>query len=114
MRPRASTPASPQAPRGNIGDRDQIILDGVRLELQEAQYVPGDYTSWRTFLDRSAQRHPATARDRHRRRQPLVRQPDGDAPDGAAGRPAVLVTMYVFTEGAAAGETGPLIYYTER
>ena len=37
-------------PRGSIGDRDQIIFDGVRLELQEAQYVPGDYSSWRLFL----------------------------------------------------------------
>lgn len=30
-----------------------------------------------------------------------------------AGRPALLVTMFVFSEGAGAGEAGPLIYYRE-
>jgi hypothetical protein len=31
-----------------------------------------------------------------------------------SGRPAVLVTMYIFNEGAATGENGPAIYYRER
>ena len=38
-----------QAPRGNIGDRDQIVFDGVRLDLQEAQYVAGDYSTGGRF-----------------------------------------------------------------
>jgi len=101
-------------PRGNIGDRDQIILDGVRLELQEAQYVPDDYASWRPFLIDPRGGAP----------RPLEIVTDGGSRSfgnptatlltAPSGRPAVLVTMYVFSEGAANGESGPLIYYRER
>jgi hypothetical protein len=101
-------------PRGSIGDRDQIILDGVRLELQEAQYVPGDYSSWRTFLidPRSGTPQPleiATGGGSRAFGNPTATELT--APDG---RPAVLVTMYVFAEGAARSEAGPLVYYVER
>jgi hypothetical protein len=101
-------------PQGSFGDRDQIILDGVRLELQEAQYVPGDYTSWRVFLFDPRSSVP----------RPLQIVTDGGSRSfgnptvtlltAPSGRPAVLVTLYVFSEGAAPGEAGPLIYYTER
>ena len=101
-------------PRGSLGDRDQIIFDGVRLELQEAQYVPGDYSSWRVFLIDPRYRVP----------RPLQITTDGDSrafgnPTATAltapsGRPAIFMTMYVFAEGAARSEAGPLIYYVER
>jgi hypothetical protein len=101
-------------PRGSLGDRDQIIFDGVRLELQEAQYIPGDYSSWRLFL----------IDPRNRVTRPLEIETGGDSrsfgnPTATAltapsGRPAILVTMYVFAEGAARGEAGPLVFYVER
>jgi hypothetical protein len=101
-------------PRGSLGDRDQVIFDGVRLELQEAQYVPGDYSSWRLFLIDPRYRVP----------RPLEIETGGDsrsfgnptvtALTAPSGRPAILVTMYVFSEGAANGEAGPLIFYVER
>lgn len=101
-------------PRGSLGDRDQIILDGVRLELQEAQYIPGDYSSWRTFVVDPRSRVP----------RPLEIVTDGGsrsfgnptvtALTSPAGRPALLVTMYVFSEGAASSEAGPLVYYVDR
>jgi hypothetical protein len=101
-------------PRGSIGDRDQIILDGVRLDLQEAQYVPGDYSSWRTFLidPRTGTPQPleiATGGGSRAFGNPTATELT--APDG---RPAVLVTVYVFAEGAARSEAGPLVYYVER
>ena len=101
-------------PRGSIGDRDQVILDGVRLEVQEAQYVAGDYASWRTFV----------IDPRNGRPRPLEIDTGGDsrafgnptvtALTAPSGRPAVLVTVYVFAEGAARSEAGPLVYYVER
>jgi len=102
------------APRGSIGDRDQVILDGVRLELQEAQYVPGDYASWRPFLvdPRSGAPWPLEIETRGESRS--FGNPTVTALTAPSGRPAVLVTMYVFAEGAARGEAGPLIYYVER
>jgi len=101
-------------PRGSIGDRDQIILDGVRLDVQEAQYIPGDFASWRTFI----------IDPRNGRPRPLEIDTGGDsrafgnptvtALTAPSGRPAVLVTLFVFAEGAGRSEEGPLVYYVER
>ena len=40
--------------------------------------------------------------------------PTATALKAPSGRDAVFVTVYVFSEGAAPGEIGPLIYYRER
>ncbi|MEA2186328.1 MAG: hypothetical protein QOK16_1339 [Solirubrobacteraceae bacterium] len=101
------------SPAGSIGDRDQIIFDGVRLELQEAQYIPNDYTSWRTFLvdPRSTTPRPLqiiTGGGSRSFGNPSVTELT--APDGSR---AVFVSVYVFSEGAAKSEAGPLIYYRE-
>ncbi|MEY2443340.1 MAG: hypothetical protein QOJ46_2766 [bacterium] len=101
-------------PRGNIGDRDQIVLDGVRLELQEAQYVPGDYSSWRPFLIDPRGGFPRPLQIVTAGGSKSFGNPTATALTAPSGRPAVLVTVYVFSEGAAPGEIGPLIYYRER
>jgi hypothetical protein len=75
---------------------------------------PATTRSWRTFL---IDPHSGTP-------QPLEIATGGGsrafgnptateltAPDG---RPAVLVTRYVFAEGAARSEAGPVVYYVER
>ncbi len=103
-----------QAPRGNIGDRDQIVLDGVRLELQEAQYVRDDYSSWRPFLIDPRGGTPRPLQISTHGGSKSFGNPTATALTAPSGRPAVLVTMYVFSEGAAANEIGPLIYYRER
>jgi hypothetical protein len=101
-------------PSGSIGDRDQVILDGVRLEVQEAQYIPGDYTSWRLFLvdprTRAAQPLEVTTGGGSR----SFGNPTVTALTSPDGRPALFVSLYVFSEGAAASEAGPLLYYVER
>jgi len=101
-------------PRGSIGDRDQIIIDGVRLELQEAQYVPGDYASWRTFVVDPRTRVPRPLEIDTGGDSRAFGNPTATALTSPSGRPAVLVTVYVFAEGAAASEAGPLVYYVER
>jgi hypothetical protein len=101
-------------PRGSIGDRDQIILDGVRLDLQEAQYVPGDYSSWRTFVVDPRSRVPRPLEIVTDGASRSFGNPTATALRSPAGKPAVLVTMYVFSEGAANSEAGPLVYYVER
>ncbi len=101
-------------PMGAIGDRDQIILDGVRLELQEAQYVPGDYSSWRTFLIDPRSRVPRPLEIVTEGGSHSFGNPTATALTSPSGKRAVFVTLYVFSEGAASGEAGPLIYYVER
>jgi hypothetical protein len=101
-------------PRGNIGDRDQIIFDGVRLELQEAQYVPGDYSSWRPFLVDPRGGVPRPLQIVTQGGSTSFGNPTATVLTSPSGRPAVLVTVYIFNEGAATGENGPAIYYRER
>jgi len=100
-------------PAGNIGDRDGVDVDGARLYVHEAQYVPGDFGSWRLFL-----RDPAagTVRPLFVRTQLGSRSfgnPSATRLVSPRGRAATLATMYVFSEGAAAGEAGELIFYRE-
>jgi hypothetical protein len=101
-------------PRGSIGDRDQIILDGVRLELQEAQYIPGDYSSWRLFLIDPRDRVPRPLEIETGATSRSFGNPTATALTAPSGRPAILITMYVFAEGAAPREAGPLVFYVER
>jgi hypothetical protein len=108
-------PGFTQAPRGNIGDRDQIIFDGVRLDLQEAQYVAGDYSSWRPFLIDPRGGPPRPLDIVTRAGSKSFGNPTATALKAPDGRDAVLVTVYVFSEGAGSGdEIGPLIYYRDR
>ena len=100
-------------PTGSIGDRDQIIFDGVRLELQEAQYVPHDFGSWRPFLvdPRTSITQPLNIVTGGGSR--AFGNPSVTELTAPSGRRALFVSVYVFSEGAAAGEAGPLIYYRE-
>jgi hypothetical protein len=103
-----------QAPRGNIGDRDQIVFDGVRLDLQEAQYVPDDYATWRPFLIDPRGGFPRPLQIVTHGGSKSFGNPTATALKAPSGRDAVFVTVYVFSEGAAPGEVGPLVYYRER
>ena len=97
--------------RGNIGDRDIVVLDGRRLALVEGQGAAGDFGTWDIYLydGRTARRldirtdagstafaNPSVS---------LVR-----APSGAR---AVVVSLFLPQEGAIGGESGQLVYYRE-
>jgi len=100
-------------PRGSLGDRDQVIVDGVRLELQEAQYQAGDFSSWRLFLVDPRSRAPRPLQIVTEGGSRSFGNPTVTELTSPSGRRAMLVTVYVFSEGAARGESGPLIYYRE-
>lgn len=97
------------APTGNIGDRDTIDLDGARLALHEAQYRVGEFATWRLFLrdvDNGTLR-PLT---------PNIASTAFGNPTVTAltlpdGRPALFVSAFVFSEGAAPTQAGSLILY---
>ncbi|MBA3747655.1 MAG: hypothetical protein H0W96_09225, partial [Solirubrobacterales bacterium] len=110
----ARHPGFDAPPSASIGDRDQVIFDGVRLELQEAQYIPGDYASWRVFLadPRTRAARPLEVVTGGRSRS--FGNPTVTALTSPSGKPALFVSMYVFSEGAARSEAGPLLYYVER
>jgi hypothetical protein len=100
-------------PQGNFGDRDEVVLEGAHLRLYEAQYVAQDFSSWRLFMYDVASRSltplaVATSGGSHAFGNPTV-----TALVSPAGRPALLVTMIVFSEGSAPGEAGELVFYRE-
>jgi hypothetical protein len=101
------------SPAGSIGDRDQIIFGGVRLELQEAQYLPNNFGSWRTFLVDTRGRAPTPLQIKTDGGSRSFGNPSVTELTAPSGRRALFMSVYVFAEGAAKGEAGPLIYYRE-
>ena len=104
-------PGFESAPVGNIGDREAVGSSDGRMALHEAQYRPGEWGTWRLFL-----RHVASQVV-----SPVDVQTHGGStafgnpsltrlrlPDGTH---ALFASMFVFSEGAAAGEAGSLIFY---
>jgi hypothetical protein len=97
--------------RGNIGDRDALVLAGERFTLIEGQQVNGDFGSWRTFLysHRTGQATPLAPRTPGGSR--AFANPAMTALTGADGRPTLVVSMFIPSEAAAPGEAGQLIYF---
>ncbi|MFJ4835509.1 hypothetical protein ACIP79_37195 [Streptomyces sp. NPDC088747] len=98
---------------GNIGDRSTVQLAGTRLVLIEGQRWREDFGSWRTYAydPVTGRADPLTVRTHGGSRAfanpstTLLTDPDG--------HPALLVSLFVPSEGAAPGETGQLLYWRE-
>jgi hypothetical protein len=99
--------------RGNIGGRDSAEWNGARITLIEGQLRRRDWGSWRVFrYDRAAGvAHPV--RIRTHGGSVAFGNPKVTVLRAPSGRTALLATMFVFGEGAARGEGGPLLYYHE-
>jgi Bacterial Ig domain len=96
---------------GNVGDRDAFFYQGRPYSLVEAQARKNDFGTWRPYLfDRTS--NSLT---------PLTLGTDGGStsfgnptytdlvlPGGTRG---FIATQFIFSEGAAPGEAGPLFYY---
>lgn len=98
---------------GNIGDRDSAVVDGVRYSLYEVQYVKGDFGSWRIYLHDGttgvAEYLPVCTHGG----STALANPTITVVTSPDGRPAIVVTLFVPTEGAAPGEAGQLIYFRQ-
>jgi hypothetical protein len=83
------------------------------VTLIEGQLRVGDWGSWRVF-----QYDPLTKRAqlldiRTHGGSTAFANPTVTALRSPQGVSALVVTLFVFSEGAAAGEAGPLIYYRD-
>lgn len=96
--------------RGHIGDRDRITFRGTELTLIEGQLVLDDWSSWRTFLYDAESRSAELLRFRTHAGSLSVGNPSVSQIE-IDGSPAILVTLYVFTEGSSGEEEGSLIFY---
>ncbi|KAJ7906239.1 hypothetical protein B0H13DRAFT_719256 [Mycena leptocephala] len=96
--------------QGNIGDRDAVALDGFEFQVIEGQGTLGDFGSWRTYLydfstGNADRANVVTAHGSTAFANPSISNINVD------GQNAVMVGLFIPSEGAAPGEAGQLIYY---
>ncbi|MEV8376270.1 hypothetical protein AB0P21_26245 [Kribbella sp. NPDC056861] len=96
---------------GNIGDRDQVGFRGYSFGLIEGQYTKGDFGSWRTFVYDYQTGNADRTTIRTNSGSTAFANPTVTALRAPNGQPAVLVTLFIPSEGAGPGEAGVLIYY---
>lgn len=97
-------------PAGNLGDRDDFVFERRELAIDEVQYVEDDFGSWRLFLrdPGSGQVLPFSPVTRGHSRS--FANPSITPVRTPAGNRALFVSLFVFAEGSAPGESGPLVY----
>jgi hypothetical protein len=98
---------------GNIGGRDHVEFDGHPFTIVEAQSRHGDFGSFRVYLlddsdDTLLALHPRTPGGSVAFGNPKV-----TVLDDPAGHRALLVSLFVFSQGAGPQESGPLVYWSE-
>lgn len=95
--------------RGNLGDRADLLFEGHRFAVLEAQSIKADFGTWRWYL---------YDRDRNEARMLALHAPAGSYAlgnptvrvlPGPAGVPVLLFSGYAFSEGAGPGEAGQFI-----
>ncbi|GAA1039697.1 hypothetical protein GCM10009557_59060 [Virgisporangium ochraceum] len=99
--------------RGNIGGRDTARVGSEWVTLIEGQLRPRDWGSWRVFrYDRGSGKAWPLAFRTHGGSTAFA-NPTVTFLQAPTGMDAVVVTLFVFSEGAAPGEAGPLLFYRE-
>jgi hypothetical protein len=95
--------------RGNLGDRADVLFEGHRFAVLEAQSVRGDFGTWRWYL---------YDRDRNEARLLALHGPAGSYALGnptvraftdAQGATTLFIAGFAFGEGAGFGEAGEFI-----
>ncbi|MCO6046049.1 hypothetical protein NG895_19285 [Aeoliella sp. ICT_H6.2] len=96
--------------RGNFGSRDLFRWSGGELLLQEIQLRPQDWAAWRVYLcERDGE--PIRQLDiRTHGHSKSFANPHAERVTLAGGQQAILVTLFLPSQGAAPGEAGELIY----
>jgi len=97
--------------KGNIGDRDSVTFKGQELTLIEGMQILGNWATWGIYCydpatGKADRLGISTTKGSTAFANPsctLLRAPDG--------RKAVLVTLFIPSEGSSPGESGELIYY---
>ena len=102
-----------RAVKGNIGGRDIAVFDSIGYTLYEVQYVKGDFGSWRLYLHNGRTGTAAYLPVTTHRGSTAFANPTITAITSPGGRPAIVATLFLPSEGAAPGEAGQLVYYRE-
>jgi hypothetical protein len=95
---------------GNVADRDAVMFNDFQFGLVEGQFVPGNFYTKRAFLYdyQTGNADPLNIITNNRSTSfgnPTITNLTID------GGPAILVTLFILSEGAGSGEAGTLLYY---
>ncbi len=109
----AAAAAQGRIVNGNIGDRDTTVFDNIRLSVHEIQYTKGDFGSWRVYLHNWQTGGYDYQPILTHRGSTAFANPSITTLTSPSGKPAVVCSVFVPSEGAAPGEGGQLVYFRE-
>lgn len=95
--------------RGNLGDRAELLFDGQRFQVVEAQSIKADFSTWRWYLYDRERNEARLLALRTRAGSYAMGNPTVRLLPGPAGEPLLFFSGYAFSEGAAPGEAGQFI-----
>ncbi len=98
---------------GNVGDRDYMVPNGKQFSIHEAQFTKGDWGSGRIYLYDYGQDRIIQLNVKTHQGSGAFGNPTFTAVTLPNGRPALVVTYFLFSQGAAGGEAGELVFYQE-
>lgn len=96
---------------GHVRDRDMRIFRGVPFNIHEAQLALNDGTTWGPWLHDPRTNVLSKLNVRTHLGSRSFGYPTITNIENADGSKKLVVTYYVYPEGAAAGEAGELIFY---
>jgi len=99
--------------KGHIGDRDYGQIFGRNFSLQEAQLVKSDFGTWHIFLYDHSTGNFTEVNIKTHKGSTSFGNPTFTRLKSPNGKNAIVVTYFLFSEGAKAGEAGELIFYKE-
>ncbi|KAJ6553058.1 hypothetical protein B0H19DRAFT_1155549 [Mycena capillaripes] len=99
--------------QGNIGDRDPVVFDGFTFQLMEGMFTEGDFGSFRAFLYDFATGNADRVNVTTKGGSTAFANPSISRIVSPQGKNAIVVGLFLPSEGAASGEAGQLIFYRE-
>jgi len=103
--------------KGNIGDRDYGQIFGRNFTLQEGNLEERspdtNWTAWRTFLYDHSTNNFAMLNIKTHKGSTSFGNPTFTFLKSPNGKDCIVVTYFLFSEGAKSGEAGQLIFYKE-
>lgn len=101
--------------KGNIGDRDYGQIFGRNFTLQEGCLVErdGHWAYWRIFLYDHLSDNFTMLNIKTHGGSTAFGNPTFAFVKSPRGKDCIVITYFLFTEGAASGESGELIFYKE-
>jgi hypothetical protein len=95
--------------KGNITDRDSVTFRGLDFNVHEGAYVKNDFAAWRPFLWDRVEKRATPLNIRTHGGSTSFGAPSLTIVKSPSGKRALVVSFFVFGEGAGSDTTGQLL-----